>query len=137
MLIAASCGGTTAMSVADAGTGDGATGDASASPDGGDGSTPPLADAPFACGTATCRVDQYCLEPCCGGPAPQCQPATDAGTCPPGTHLGGSCAGRAPDLCQPDPCVPAPPRCVDSVTGDGPIECRPSGSSRILACVCA
>src|SRR4051812_5765083 len=42
----------------------------------GDGGPPPAA-APFACGTGTCGVEQYCLEECCGGVGPLCLPAND------------------------------------------------------------
>src|SRR6185369_18007343 len=81
-----------------------------------DASPPPPADGPFACGSQTCSPVQYCLHPCCGGPQPACEPMPDSGVCPAGFHtemcapFGGGTFGNN---CRQDPCVPAPPSCVD------------------------
>jgi hypothetical protein len=97
---------------------------------------PPPADAPFACGTKTCGPNQYCLQPCCGGPAPQCQPADDAGGCPAGFHPG-VCSGSAGQGCVEDNCIPDPPKCIDDPVKEG-TGCDPvDKSSRILMCQCA
>ena len=115
--------------------GDGAGGGDAASKADGDSAAPPLADAPFACGNATCRVDQYCLQPCCGGPAPQCVPANDGGGCSPGFHPA-SCPGSGTQGCQEDPCTPPPASCIDDPQKGG-AGCEQQGSSRFLQCLCA
>jgi hypothetical protein len=76
---------------------------------------PSDASAPFGCGSATCRGDQYCLS-ISGGPAPQCFPRPEAGPCPPGTRDGcqyptfrdGCEEVRAPS----DACVDLPATCA-------------------------
>jgi hypothetical protein len=115
-------------------------GDASLSGDARDSGKPPPADAPFACGTSTCRVDQYCVVPCCGGAPPQCNPIEDAGdagtTCPIGFHLE-YCPRLGAQGCMEDPCKPQPPKCIDdpaTLTDPG---CSPSDSTHSISCVCA
>jgi hypothetical protein len=140
LLIATSCGSGTTTGQVDGGEGgvahDG--GDAALRSDGDSGETP-LADAPFPCGKTTCRVDQYCLQPCCGGPAPRCEPANDAGGCPPG-FLPGLCfpLGGTGNIqgCKEAPCTPDPPSCIDDPEQRGPT-CERQGASRYLSCVCA
>ncbi len=80
---------------------------------------PPPATAPFACGTQTCGVTQYCISPCCGGAPPRCTSQDDAGACPPGTHYVAQCSNRlGGDLhCEDDPCKPRPPFCSDDAGG--------------------
>ena len=46
------------------------------------GGTPPT-DAPRACGSQTCALDEWCTFPCCGN-LPPCMPDPDGGTCPVG-----------------------------------------------------
>ncbi|HEX3850569.1 MAG TPA: hypothetical protein VGF76_23550 [Polyangiaceae bacterium] len=76
------------------------------------------------CGAATCGANQYCVVPCCGGPAPLCFPPPDGGTCPEGSTTG--CFGGASDACtnsatccQPASCNPAPPYCSDTLPSSG------------------
>ena len=95
---------------------------------------PPPADGPFACGNAACAANQYCVQPCCGGPAPQCTPVPDSGVCPGGTSLG-SCPGTGTTGCVEGPCTPAPPYCIDTPTA--PAGCTLEGSSRRFVCACA
>jgi len=88
---------------------------------------------PLACGSQTCGVSQYCVNPCCGGAAPGCINKPDGGACPTGTHPGctfggGQCAGI--DCCQFDPCTPPPPYCSDKV----PVGCLLEGRSCSLTC---
>ncbi len=93
----------------------------SASVDGssGDGASTSAADdtGALACGDATCGADQTCVNPCCGGPAPLCYPASPDGTCqgadtpvPPEQCRFGGCEAEV--CCDPAPCVPEPPYCV-------------------------
>ena len=87
------------------------------------------AAAPFACGSVTCGVSQYCVNPCCGGAPPQCIMKPDGGVCPVGTHagciLGGGQCSKFNDCCQYDPCTPPPPYCADQLpVGCGFLEGR-------------
>ncbi len=66
---------------------------------------------PFACGKTTCTAAQYCVTPCCGGPAPACNPIPDA-VCPAGTTPS-TCNGGLPG-CVDGPRTPPAPYCVDS-----------------------
>jgi hypothetical protein len=98
---------------------------------------------PFSCGSTSCAPAQYCVIPCCGGPAPACFPASSDGTCPTGSHPGcsfssgsGTCTPPA-SCCQPDDCTPPPPYCA----GTKPQICFPSsglpGSERTCRLTCA
>ena len=107
-------------------------------PDAGDAGPPP-APAPFACGSTTCGVTQYCVEPCCGGVAPPCLPLPDSGDCPAGTHPGTCQFGGGGPGCVGNPCTPPPPYCVESPS-QAPPYCDPfpnSSKPRDLACTCA
>jgi hypothetical protein len=90
------------------------------------------ADGPFACGAATCSATQYCENPCCGGAAPPCLPALDAGQCPVGTHADPTC-WAASGACREDPCTPPPPFCTDKVPTDP--GCTRNGHQ--IVCMCA
>lgn len=95
---------------------------------------PPPADAPFACGSQTCGVNQFCVNPCCGGAAPQCLPLGKNGACLPGFHAALCQGGQG---CEADPCTPPPPFCVDSASDPRAQGCRQSDDkSRSLACAC-
>jgi hypothetical protein len=98
---------------------------------------PPPADAPFACGTQTCGVTQYCVEPCCGGAGPQCIPADDAGACPAGFHSSSCQSGQGGPSCEEDPCKPPPPFCVDSASDPRASGCQSYDKTRTLSCLCA
>jgi hypothetical protein len=144
LLSAASCGGTTSTFTADGGEAGSADGSpASDAADSGDSRAAiPLADAPFACGSATCRVDQFCIVPCCGGAPPQCIAGfDDAGTCPSGFHSIplGSCFLHAEATCEADPCTPQPRFCVDDPASKEVGYCSQDGptSSRTVSCICA
>ena len=106
--------------------------------DAGSDAAPPPANAPFACGTETCGVTQYCEQPCCGGIAPPCEAMPDAGVCPVGWHSAFCTApgnGASGKNCQEDPCTPPPPTCVE--TADPDSWCTPpTAGSRYLECVC-
>lgn len=59
------------------------------------------------CGNMTCGMQQVCIIPCCGGPAPRCF-VPDGGQCTPPLQpcpFGqGGCYS---------PCTPPPPRCIE------------------------
>ncbi len=131
----ASCGGSAATSIADGGTD--ALLDPDAAKDGAtDAAEPPPALAPFACGAQTCGVREYCVHPCCGGPAPACEPRDDGGACQPGFHAA-ACRGMQ-DGCQADDCKPEPPHCVASPAQSGCFDPSTSGPDpRQISCVCA
>ena len=46
--------------------------------------------SPVPCGTATCRLNAFCLSSCTGNPG-YCDAAGDGGTCAPGRRLTTSC----------------------------------------------
>jgi hypothetical protein len=82
--------------------------------------------AGLGCGTAPCGADETCVNPCCGGPAPLCYPASPAGTCegadtpvPPERCQLGGCEAEL--CCDPAGCMPDPPYCVatDQLSCDG------------------
>jgi hypothetical protein len=83
----------------------------------------PPADGPFACGSSTCTPTQFCVQECTCGGVRQCDPVTDAGTCPPGETLEGNCCVR--------PCSNPPPACQDTATCGGP-----QNGSRYVNCPC-
>lgn len=75
--------------------------------------------AGIACGDASCGGDETCVNPCCGGPAPVCYPASPNGTCegrdtpvPAEECQFGGCEAEL--CCDPAPCVARPPYCVAS-----------------------
>jgi ABC-2 type transport system permease protein len=65
----------------------------------------------FACGAKTCRADQACDHPCCGGSPESCggQQSSDR-TYAPGLMLDDD----GSDVCPQGPCVLPPPSCVDA-----------------------
>ncbi|MBK6691171.1 MAG: hypothetical protein IPG50_03045 [Myxococcales bacterium] len=89
---------------------------------------------PFACGKTTCTAAQYCVTPCCGGPAPACNPIPDAGVCPAGTTPS-TCNGGLPG-CVDGPCTPPAPYCVDSPSPP-PSGCTLEAGKRSFRCLCA
>jgi hypothetical protein len=122
---------------------DGGTGD------GGDASDTGMEDAadtsvgPIECGDTTCGADEYCVQPCCGGAAPMCQPRQEDGTCPPGTNEYSPCYGGSGD-CAPEPCEPPPAFCApdDECTSDGcpAVDCYGGywdEATRTYNCMCA
>lgn len=126
------CGSSGSGSLTDAGP------DGSGASDAGDGRSTPPADAPFACGTETCGVDKYCVNPCCGGPPPQCLDSLADGGCPTGTQPSACIPSGGPNDggpgCQTTECTPPPPYCADKP----PQGCQPDkAGSRMLSCLCA
>jgi hypothetical protein len=89
---------------------------------------------PFACGSTQCNANQYCVNPCCGGEAPQCVPAPDSGVCPAGT-TSGTCPGTETPGCISNGCTPPPPYCID--TPNPPGGCTLKAGTRAYQCVCA
>jgi hypothetical protein len=97
----------------------------------------------LACGTTTCGPGQLCAHPCCGGVAPSCTPAPASG-CDPGFEFVSLCPGTGQSGCQPSPCTPDSPFCVDgpsqcfSACGCTSPECGtcPPTSGRDVWCVC-
>lgn len=108
------------------GTGGASAGTSGASPAAGSGGG-------VACGATTCGAAQYCIFPCCGGAPPSCFQLPDGVTCPTGTHSGclstTQCTSPA-TCCQPDPCMPGPPHCSDTL----PIGCFTEGHTCHLTC---
>jgi hypothetical protein len=67
-----------------------------------------------ACGSITCRGDQVCVQPSCGGGIAVCIPLGDAGQCPDGYVETAQCSPTSSGPgCVPPPCDPPPPKCVD------------------------
>ncbi len=114
-----------------------------------DNHTAALADAGTtqACGVTTCGASQICVHPCCGGAPPQCEAASDAGTC-----AFGPCNVPGSALpCSQRPCSPPAPYCVTVPTSCGGAAscgclgadvCRGAGSCGAVgadgvSCVCA
>jgi len=91
---------------------------------------PEDAGGPIACGSTTCGATQYCVQPCCGGAEPACEPLPDSGICPPNTHQE-SCG------CQPDPCKPPPAFCVDDPKTQPGCQSFDPKNPRVLSCLCA
>jgi hypothetical protein len=93
--------------------------DSSAGSNAGAGGSASGAGGAQSCGTANCGATQYCVIPCCGGTALPCFQPPDGGTCPTGSTTG--CLGASfmcsdpASCCQPEPCVPPPPYCSDTV----------------------
>jgi hypothetical protein len=110
LAVLGACGGSTVTiaGLADGGGADGASDDTSddVAPD-----VIPPADGPFACGATTCDPTAFCINPCCGGFLPACEPAEDGGGCPSETHRDNTCNQPGPP-CRPDPCTPPPPFCA-------------------------
>lgn len=78
----------------------------------------PAGAAPVVCGSDTCAPDEICVRPCCGGPAPACEPLPASGTCTP------------PDL--PHMCEDGMPGCLDVCTAPPPF-CVPASD---ISCRC-
>jgi hypothetical protein len=95
----------------------------------------PPADGPFTCGNTTCGATQYCVNPCCGGAAPQCLANPDGGPCPQG-FTAGTCPQSGQQGCVQDACKPPPSYCIDSVD-KAPTGCMKLDASRSLTCLCA
>lgn len=69
-----------------------------------------------ACGASTCRSDQVCVHPSCGGGTPPtCQEHADGGQCPAGWTYQPNCVGGfiGGPGCVPPPCTAPPPFCAD------------------------
>lgn len=100
------------------------------------------------CGELTCDASQICVQPCCGGPAPACEPLGPGATCAgdaqpvPADQCPGGCDTEM--CCLPIPCVPDPPHCLanSEVVCDGSF-CSAPGCQGTLAvdgsllCECA
>lgn len=88
------------------------------------------------CGMTTCSANQYCVVPCCGGPAPLCFDPPDGGACPDGSTQGCfsgasyACASVA-TCCQPVACTPPLPYCSDTLPSGG---CSLQGRTCRLEC---
>ena len=100
------------------------------------------ATEPFACGSTTCRADQYCVNPCCGGapPRPACTPLLENGECPPGVQKGPCFEFGGADGCYGgtvSPRTPPPPYCVDQPDDVKDVGCRPHKETHFMSCVCA
>jgi hypothetical protein len=100
----AGTGGTTGAGGASGSTGAG--GAAGATGTGGTGGGVP-------CGGVSCRADQVCVHPSCGGGAQVCIPLGDAGQCQSGWTMTNQCPTSGGPGCVPPPCDPPPPKCVD------------------------
>jgi hypothetical protein len=96
------CAGICTMGVGQGGPQDGASTDVSG-------------DGGHACGSSTCRANQVCVHPSCGGGTPPtCYSAPgDAGQCPPGSTYQPHCPPNFAPGCLPAPCSAAPPFCAD------------------------
>jgi hypothetical protein len=98
----------------------------------------------FACGDVTCAAGQLCAHPCCGGAAPSClMPLPEAGTCPNNLVRVEVCPGTGRPGCQPPPCTPPAPFCVDAnqcanACGCANASCGtcPPVSGRDVMCLC-
>jgi hypothetical protein len=111
------CAGVCTMGVGQGGPRDGASADV-------------MNDGGPACGSSTCRPNQVCVHPSCGGgTSPTCSSAPDdAGQCPQGTIYQPHCPATIGPGCLPT-CTPAPPFCVDvpaSCAGHPTCDCLPS-----------
>ncbi|MCA9707300.1 MAG: hypothetical protein KDK70_15715 [Myxococcales bacterium] len=93
---------------------------------------------PVDCGEQTCALGEICMVPCCGGPAPGCDPAPPGGDCGLGTldPGGAECCINDPDprtcmqmdWCVAGPCIPDPPSCVyDDLVTCNEFECTVRG----------
>ncbi len=97
----------------------------------------------FTCGDTTCASGQLCIHPCCGGAAPSClMPLPEAGTCPSNLVRVSFCPGTGRPGCQPPPCTPPPPFCVDANQCADTCGCAscgtcPPASGRDVMCLCA
>ena len=78
-------------------------------------STEVASDGGHACGSLTCRADQVCVHPSCGGGTPPMCYSTpdDAGQCPQGSTYQPHCPPSFAPGCLPPPCSPSPPFCAD------------------------
>jgi hypothetical protein len=88
---------------------------------------------PVRCGAASCSASEVCVNPCCGGAAPPCQPAPDGGACPAGAYGCVVTPGGRPGCAT--PCTPPPPFCQPASSAL-PAGCTP-GKDRQVSCVCA
>lgn len=136
-------GGTAGISGGSGGAAASNSGGAAASDSGGradasdgssDGGSVAPADSPFACGSDTCSVTQYCIHPCCGGAPPPCMSMPEGGACPIGFHQGcsspmGACSNPQ-NCCEMDPCTPPPAYCADTP----PQGCLLQGGDCFLLC---
>lgn len=78
-------------------------------------STDVASDGGHTCSSSTCRANQVCVHPSCGGGTPPtCFSAPgDAGQCPQGSTYQQHCPPSFNPGCLPTPCSPAPPFCAD------------------------
>jgi hypothetical protein len=67
----------------------------------------------LACGSDTCTANQLCAIPSCGGAPPPCMALPDGGQCPSGWTTVANCPLSGGPGCQPPPCTPPAPHCVD------------------------
>jgi len=67
----------------------------------------------FYCGTTTCNgaLQQVCVHPCCGGPAPECMPKPENGVCPTDSI---ECMQEDGTAGCETTCTPDPPYCADA-----------------------
>jgi hypothetical protein len=74
-------------------------------------------DSGHACGASTCRSDQVCVHPSCGGGTPpMCLEHADGGQCPSGWTYQPFCSGGltvGPGCVPPSSCTPQTPFCAD------------------------
>ena len=70
-----------------------------------------------ACGASTCRSDQVCVHPSCGGGTPpMCEEPSDGGQCPAGWTYQPNCVGGfigGAGCVPPSSCTPQSPFCAD------------------------
>ncbi|MEM6990266.1 MAG: hypothetical protein AAF721_07210 [Myxococcota bacterium] len=103
---------------------------------------------PVECGPVTCEAGDVCVAPCCGGPAPACEPANPDGTCAAGSvpvdpaECGLGC--EADNCCMPGPCTPPPSYCTPPATlrcddndNCSVAECFGMLEGDVLSCQCA
>ena len=84
------------------------------------------------------------VHPCCGGAAPSClMPLPEAGTCPNNLVRVSFCPGTGRPGCQPPPCTPPAPFCLDAnqcanACGCASVSCGacPPASGRDVMCLC-
>jgi hypothetical protein len=112
-------------------------------------------DAHVACGTQTCGANQVCVQPCCGGALPLCEPPTDGGGCAPPATMGQcfdnglktgcvvACTTASPfckdvpSNCNPSSSLMAICSCYPSDPCAGNGSCAGMSASGVLSCVCA
>jgi hypothetical protein len=139
LAVAAGCGGGLGGSDGGGGTGEagsggttgagGASGATGAGGVAGTTGTGGTAGTGVPCGGATCRADQVCVHPSCGGGVQVCLPLGDAGQCPSGWVMTDQCSSGSGPGCVPPVCDPPPPRCADvpaACSGAPTCSCLPS-----------